>query len=126
MTRRFQFRLRALLGTIAALCLALGIRHLLDRYGNRIDVDDAKVGMPIKVKATCFSPFGPSECLLDVGYEDESDGAFGFVAERSWLCLYSVEYELAPVDHPCRVVVCLDQHRAGAIHPVKRQVIEVH
>lgn len=127
MKRRFlQFSLRGLLGFAAIICLLLGARHLLETYGNRLDVEDAKVGDFIRVKARYFRVFGPSECVLEAGYK-AADGSmlptrnYGMSSiqsvEREWLCLYRSEWELYPVNGPCQLMLELKRYDAPDFDP---------
>ena len=140
--RRFvQFGLRGLLGFAVVVCLLLGGWNLLETYGNRLDVEDARVGQPMPVKATYFRLFGPPECYLEVGYDTQdgselSDGTLGMsefhTVKRSWMCLYSIETELEPVDRPCQLVVEFERyekpwgHQTGTkVRKLQEKVIDV-
>jgi hypothetical protein len=138
--RRFlQFSLRGLLGLAALVCLALGTWHWIETYGNRLDVEGARVGVPVRVKARCLWPFGPTECYIYVGYETAdgsplSDGTSGVsnldCVERSWLCLYSLESELMPVDQPRQVVVYTKRYEergqgVGRFWHLKEKIVDV-
>lgn len=119
MKRRFlQFSLRGLLGFAAVVCLALGGRHLLETYGNSIEVRTARVGEPLRLKARYFCVLGPAERHLGLACEaaDKSwlaEGVYGSthsdIVKRSWLCLYTMEADLYPVTRRCQVVVSLDR-----------------
>ncbi|HVX15133.1 MAG TPA: hypothetical protein VHC22_28330 [Pirellulales bacterium] len=138
MKRRLQFSLRGLLGLAALVCLSLGGRHLLETYGNSLDAEDPKAGLPIRVKARYFCLFGPTECYFDVGYETPdgsqlSDGTLGMssgeLAKRSWLCLYRIESELEPVDQPCQLIFYLyrleKRWGGGRVWTVKEKIVDV-
>ena len=141
MTRRFQFSLRALLAFAAVICVLLGGWHLLQTYGNRLDVENPRLGAPIRVKATYFCPLGPSQCHLSLGYmtadgSQLSDGTLGRSAgdmiKRSWLCLYSMESELEPVDQPCQLIIEFKRYEkppargGGRVWDIEEQVVEVN
>lgn len=139
--RRFlQFSLRGLLGVAALVCLFLGGRHLLETYGNRLDVEEARVGVPIRVNARYFCLLGPAECILQIGYETAdglplSDRTFGNSgvdrAERSWLCLYGLESERPPIDQPRQLIVYLKRHEkpagtgASRVWTIKEGIVDV-
>jgi hypothetical protein len=138
MSRRFQFSLRALLGLAAVVGLLLGGWHLLDTYGNRLDVDEVRIGAPVKIKAGYVCLFGPHECNLSVALEsiDGSEIAPGIarvsevdLVERSWLCLYRVEWEFEPVEQPCRLIVSFCRHekfnRSGRLWTLKEKIMDV-
>ena len=141
MKRRFlQFSMRGLLGFAALVCLCLGARHLLKTYGNWLEVEEARAGVPILVKARCIWPFGPTECCFYVGYEtadgstlsDRTSGVSNFdCVERSWLCLYSLESELMPVDQPRQLVVYVNRYekpfgqRVGRFRHLKEKIVDV-
>jgi hypothetical protein len=88
--RFFQFSLRGLLGLAAFACLALGGRHLLETYGT---ADGSQF----------------------------SDGTVGSVVgnrvRRTWLCLYSIEAELDPVERPCQIIVHFDRNEYAGPEP---------
>jgi hypothetical protein len=140
MSRRFQFSLRALLGFAVLACLVLAGRYLLGTYGTRLDVEIPRVGDPIRVKATYFRLFGPRECRLFVEYRIAdgsllSSGAIGAsqgdIIKRSWLCLYTIETELEPIDRPCSLIVRLYRfdkfvlQSGGKFWPLKEKMVEV-
>jgi len=115
--------LRALLGLTATICLMLGGRHLLETYGNRVDVENVEIGAPIRIKATCFHFFGPAECEFSLGYttadgSELSEGTLGWsdgpLVKRSWLCFYSFESELWAVNRPCQLIVYFHRHEKPA------------
>jgi hypothetical protein len=118
--RRFlQISLRGLLGLAALVCLLLGGWHWIESYGNHLDIEEVRLGETIRVKARYFWLLGPAECQLEVGYEtaDESelsDGTLGVSmgdrVKRSWLCFYSMDEELDPVDRPCQLIVYFKRH----------------
>jgi hypothetical protein len=104
--------LGGLSGFAVLVCLALGAKHLLETYGNRLDVEDAKVGDFIRVRARYFCVFGPPECELEA-QSKEADGALlswsNFV-KREWLCLYRTDWELDPVNGPGQVTITIKRH----------------
>lgn len=130
------------MGLAAVVCILLGGCHLLDTYGNWLDVGDAIIGQPIPVKATCIRLFGPPECYLEVGYDtadgsELSDGTLGMseghTVKRSWLCLYRIETEFEPVDRPCQLVFEFEQcekpwgHQTGTkVRKLQEKVIDVN
>ena len=105
MSRRFQFSLRTLLGLAAIICLMLGGWHLLETYGNYMDVGDMAVGKPITVKGRVIRVLGPPKCWIEasssVADEQLEDGSsHAEWIRRSWLCCYEFEYELYPIKNP--------------------------
>jgi hypothetical protein len=97
-----------LLGLAALVCFSLGGWHLLETYGNRLDVDEVRIGAPIRIEASYVWLFGPEKCNLVVGYAIAGDS--GSISKylrvkRSWLCLYSVESDFDPVDRPCQIII---------------------
>ncbi|HVX14150.1 MAG TPA: hypothetical protein VHC22_23390 [Pirellulales bacterium] len=140
MKRRFlRFSLRGLLALLTLACVLLGIWHLLETYGDGLDVEDARVGTTIRVRARYFCPLGPRECPLALTYQTAdgtalSEGMMGVSlgnrAERSWLCLYSTEFDLDPVDHPCQIRVAFGRYmRLGqgvsSLRTLKQKTVDV-
>jgi hypothetical protein len=114
MPRRFQFSLKALLALTATICLALGGWHMLNTYGNYMEVGDLAVGKPIRVKGRFIRVFGPQRRWIQVvavnagplgspsmGGGIGSSNKMGWV-NRSWLCCYEFEYELDAINTPGR------------------------
>jgi hypothetical protein len=105
MSRRFQFSLRTLLGFAALICLLLGGRHLLDTYGSHLEVSDAALGKPIRLKGRLVRVFGPAKCVVtfwgDVDQTDVCEWLHSKEVERSWLCFYEFDYEsFCSLDEP--------------------------
>ena len=101
--RRFlQFSLRGLLGFSVFVCLLLGGWHMLDFYGNYMEVGDLAVGKPIMVKGRVIRLLGPQRCWIQVSANHDHDNGLhhsGWV-DRSWLCCYEFEYDLGALYAP--------------------------
>ena len=100
--RFFQFSLRWLLGLATLVCLLLGGWHLLDVYGNYMEVGDLAVGKPVRVKGRAIRLFGPQRCWIQVSANHDCDNGLhesGWV-DRSWLCCYEFEYDLGVLYAP--------------------------
>lgn len=130
MSGRFQFSLKALLGLTAIVCLSLGGWHLLETYGTSIEAVNPRIGMPIRLKGSYFLPFGPDECTLSTGYSrtDDTGSIQKYLrAKRSWLCFYSVEYELDPVDHACQIEIYLTRYESSTDSwTLKEEIVDVN
>ncbi|HVW37404.1 MAG TPA: hypothetical protein VHB99_08860 [Pirellulales bacterium] len=112
MRRRFQFSLRALLGLAAGVCLLLGGKHLLETYGQRIEVEQPVVGKPIKIRARYIRLFGPSDVLIFIDVVTSTGREEGWAegAGRSWLCCYETETEIMkPVKEPCQLELTMGE-----------------
>ena len=127
----------------ALACLLLGGRHLLETCGNRLDVEQSGVGVPIRARVRYFRVLGPPECELEIEYETAdgsqfSDGTvgstFGNRVRRTWLCFYSMEHEFDPVDRPCRLIVYARQHdwftedpfsEDGTVRTLRERIVDV-
>ncbi|HEV7222488.1 MAG TPA: hypothetical protein VGN42_07290 [Pirellulales bacterium] len=128
--RRFlQFSLRGLLGFAAFACLLFGTWHWLEAYGTYVSAVNPKVGEPIRIKARYFWPFGPDECVLDVGHSWSDEDGCAFKAlrcRRSWLCFYNVEYDFDPVDRHCQIFLFLNRRERGTSWTVKEETVDVN
>jgi hypothetical protein len=136
--RRFlRFSLRGLLGLVALVCLALGGRHLLDVYGDRIDVLDARVGETIHVRARRVRFLGPPKQLFDLQIDRPETGQFWFFyrwAERSWGFLYTVDAEFRPISTQGDLTVTLYENKEtdprlageGRWRVIKQQQLELN
>lgn len=129
MRRRFQFSLRSLLGLAALVCVLLGGWHLLETYGTSVEVVNPRIATPIRIRGTYFWPFGPRECTLYVGYSRSDDT--GCVqkylrAKKSWLCFYSVEYELDPVSRPCQIQAHFGRYEHSTGWTIKEKIVDVN
>jgi hypothetical protein len=60
MSRRFQFSLRTLLGTMGAVALSLGTAHLTKRFGEFVSAEPIHVGHRLQVKGRLVEFFGPA------------------------------------------------------------------
>jgi hypothetical protein len=113
-----QFSLRGLLGFSAIICLLLGGWHLLNTYGNYMEVGKLAVGKPIRVKGRFIRVFGPKRRTIAVGVSARNIGApesrqMGdtegssrvAVVDRSWLCCYEFDRELDAMNIPGQWVI---------------------
>jgi hypothetical protein len=133
-----QFSLRTLLAVMAGICIFLGGRHLLETYGQRIEVDQSIVGRPIKVRARYIRLFGPPDCFVIVELATPTGDVWFAVAEpavRSWLCYYETEQiQMKPVHEPCQLSLTMGEilelgQRGGKPERrkiVKRITVDVH
>jgi len=131
MSRRFQFSLRRLLAVAFAIGLALGLLHLLETHGQRIEPAQAMVGAPLTLKARYVRPFGPPECILFVeAHLPSGTRLMEKVAKRSWLCFYAVEFQTSPINEPCQLEVQMGELTGSAGSRgqklAKSQTINVH
>ncbi|HEX5471999.1 MAG TPA: hypothetical protein VFW73_08935 [Lacipirellulaceae bacterium] len=95
--RRPQFSLRTLLGLAAAVCLILGIWHMVTVYGQFVEALPAPAGEPVVVAGRAIRVFGPPELEYHFRLTGDlaADEIFGFYAmpyraKRSWLCVYEI------------------------------------
>jgi hypothetical protein len=131
---RPQFSLKTLLWLMAVVAAFLGGMHLVEMYGQQLDVT-AAVGQPIKVKARYVRLFGPKTCIVTVMLLGATrDARLGLSreewVERSWLCSYAMECEFEPVKEPRQLIFELGEVRkmpAGRFRQtyVKRQVVDM-
>lgn len=129
MARRFQFSLRVLLGVVVFASLVLGGWRLFGHYGTYVDAENVRIGAPIRIKASYFCAVGPYDCGLVVGYAraDEAGSVSKYLrAKRSWLCFYSVEYELDPLDRPGDILVFLQRYEGSHSWTLKEKIVEVN
>src|SRR5215469_7313719 len=131
MSRRLQFSVRALLGAAFAIGLMLGLLHLLEKYGQKIQPTQAVVGAPITINARYVRPFGPPECVIFVEARLPSGARLmEKVAKRSWLCFYVVEFQAPPINEPFQLEVQMGEFTGSAGSRGKKlsksQTINVH
>lgn len=108
MTRRFQFSLRALLGTVVFGCLILGAGSLLKSKGQFVRAEPTKVGEPILIRGRVILFGGPGRFEYHLSLSTDGMTLIrSDQAERSWLCLYNVEEAFEPSSEPRRYVIKL-------------------
>ncbi|HEV3341559.1 MAG TPA: hypothetical protein VG125_14430 [Pirellulales bacterium] len=117
MSRRFQFSLRALLGLVTVLCLLLGGWGLLLTYGQFVAAGPITLHERIALRGRLIRMLGPKRLPYCI-WIDPDGGVFDH-AERSWLCIYTVQTETVVAHQPGRYRLTLVdlENPVGAIPP---------